>query len=139
MTEENAPKGLGKQLDELNDKAIANASTVEFPPGVETIGVMAEWGNQGRPRWFKYPEWPETQKPYQLFKTNAAVTPSSTWVFNSYRGRWVPDLDAQLWEYRMKGDWYQEIDEVEARHLFKKAFETPDRVGKTWEIVVTDE
>ena len=137
MTEKNEPQDLGQQLDELNNQARENAASIEHPEGVESIGVMAEWGNQGLPRWFKYPD--EPQQAYQLFKTNAEADPSSTWVFNKYKRRWHPDLEANLWTYRVKGDWYQEIDEAEARRLFKDAFEPHDRVGKKWRFVVEGE
>ena len=137
MTEKKQPQDLGQQLDELNARAVQNAASIETPPGVETIGVMAEWGNRGVPRWFKYPD--EPQQAYQLFKTNAAADPSSTWVFNKYKRRWHPDLEAILWTYRIKGEWYQEIDEAEARHLFNDAFEPHESVGKKWSFVIDEE
>ena len=134
MTEKNEPQDLGQQLDELQKQAVSNSNSIEIPEGVESIGHFAEFGDQGVPRWFIYPDKPES--PYQLFKTNAAAEPSSTWVYQKYKRRWAPDVFAELFGYRVKGEWYQEVYEPDARKLFPEAFEPYEAVGKRWRIEV---
>ena len=126
-------KGLGEKLDELNRQAVENSAEIEVPPGVETIGIMVEWGDQGVDRYFIYPDtlW-LGHAPYMVFKTNSAADPSSTYIWRKVEPRWLQDRKATLWGYRVKGDDYQEVTAERAAELFPDAFpETPD-VSKKW-------
>ncbi|MEN9713811.1 MAG: hypothetical protein RLZZ164_475 [Actinomycetota bacterium] len=134
MSKEKKAQDVGQQLDELQAAAIAAWAEVPAPPGVETIGEMAEWGNQGVDRYFIYPDVWEHEKPYLLFKTNPDAQPSSTYIWRKIEPVWLPDEGGRLFGYRIKGDWYQEVTPERAAKHFPDAFPNTPDVSKSWRV-----